>query len=334
MENTVAENFTHALCQKCGTANRIKLSEATQKDANCGKCGTRLLSKEVQEPPANKTEEPKPSSGLGFIQSFGIATLSLVAFRYGVEQIADPLYKKIFIYTAIGLVVFSKTVRSILIKAALLLVFACATYVLIANWKNISNKRISILEVAKQSINLASGYGPVKNLKNNFQSSPYLKYVSAVDVRDEHINTLSSQIISECSVKEFGCQARSIARYVADETKYVPDPTTGGDYVKSPLQTLEAMAGDCDDKTVLASSLLGTIGIKTVFVFEKRHVYPRACFEKEIPTKYLDSGRYSKYGDLYCYDLEPTAEGSGLGVRHDEFEIEAIIDVQTKRKIY
>lgn len=278
----------------------------------------------------DSTVKAAPPSSIGFIQSFLIASALLLAVRLGIEQLNDPVHKKVLLVAAISAVVLFGTIRAIALKAMLLLGLACAAYVLFDNWGHATTGKMKVSEIARQTLSMASGYAPIKKLRDSFQPNLYAKYVNAVDVRDAKINVLASKIVANCEAQDVGCQARAIALWVSNGVHYVADPTTGGEYVKPPLQTLEAMAGDCDDQTVLASSLLGTIGIKSVFVFEKRHVYPRACFAAKVPPKYLDSDVYAMHGQYYCYDLEPTAKGTGLGVRHKDRPVEAVVDVQTK----
>ncbi len=64
---------------------------------------------------------------------------------------------------------------------------------------------------------------------------------------------------------------------------YVVDPTTpyvefsenklAIDYLQFPKQTLEFMAGDCDDLSILYSSLLEAVGVETAFVTTPGHIF-------------------------------------------------------------
>ena len=57
-----------------------------------------------------------------------------------------------------------------------------------------------------------------------------------------------------------------------DNFEYVSDPLSF-EYVKTPIESLASEGGDCDDASVLLSSLLGAIGIQTRLVFITDHVY-------------------------------------------------------------
>ncbi|VAX18798.1 hypothetical protein MNBD_IGNAVI01-599 [hydrothermal vent metagenome] len=54
--------------------------------------------------------------------------------------------------------------------------------------------------------------------------------------------------------------------YFAEQMQYVSDPRASVEYVQFPSQTLELKGGDCDDLSVVFSSILESIGIQTAFV--------------------------------------------------------------------
>lgn len=63
----------------------------------------------------------------------------------------------------------------------------------------------------------------------------------------------------------------------AKEMNYVSDPRATAEYVQFPFETMNLKGGDCDDLSVLFSSLLESIGIETAFIDYKeengiRHV--------------------------------------------------------------
>jgi len=75
-------------------------------------------------------------------------------------------------------------------------------------------------------------------------------------------------------------RARVLIETFAGKLLYVNDPKMSADYVQYPAETLELRGGDCDDMTVLFSSLLGSIGLSTAFVEvlppdapSKNHIY-------------------------------------------------------------
>lgn len=60
-------------------------------------------------------------------------------------------------------------------------------------------------------------------------------------------------------------QARAIYNYILKKVKYKSD-IIDVETIQSPLITLKYGGGDCDDLSLLAASLLESIGIKTVYV--------------------------------------------------------------------
>jgi hypothetical protein len=327
MDETLSIESINASCNQCGTINRINLVNAATKISACAKCG-----KEITHPDqlaANVAPAPS-NSRIGFWGSFILVSSILITFRYSLDFVSDPQYRKYAIYFLIGIVIAFKSVRAVIFKAALFLLLLSTISFCFNNWNSLKQHNITASEGAIQTWRIFSGYGPIREFGKRIQADQYRKYVDVIDVRNEQINILASKLTKDCADGDQGCQAQAIAKYVSTNINYRSDPISGSDYIKPPLLTLEAGAGDCEDKTILTSSLLGTIGIPTHLVFERRHVYPRACFPKQIDSQYLDSDKVTQVGKLFCYDLEPTAKWSGLGLdQHDEKKIEATIDVKT-----
>ena len=64
--------------------------------------------------------------------------------------------------------------------------------------------------------------------------------------------------------------------YVIDPTtpyEELSETTTAVDYLQFPNQTIAYKAGDCDDLSILYSSLLEAVGIKTAFITAPGHIY-------------------------------------------------------------
>lgn len=64
-------------------------------------------------------------------------------------------------------------------------------------------------------------------------------------------------------------QVRAIQQWIQDNIRYILDPTddTGGvELVQTPQKTLDYQAGDCDDQSVLAASLLSALGHPSRFI--------------------------------------------------------------------
>lgn len=72
-------------------------------------------------------------------------------------------------------------------------------------------------------------------------------------------------LTSDLAQKDWFGEAKRIHQYVRDDIRYVKD-IRGVETVQTPERTLINKAGDCDDKSVLASALLESIGHPTRLV--------------------------------------------------------------------
>jgi Transglutaminase-like superfamily len=67
-----------------------------------------------------------------------------------------------------------------------------------------------------------------------------------------------------CRPKDYLGELRTIHAFVRDHIRYVRD-VESVETLQTPIQTLNVLAGDCDDKSILFSSLAGAIGFPTRF---------------------------------------------------------------------
>ena len=67
-----------------------------------------------------------------------------------------------------------------------------------------------------------------------------------------------------CRPKDYGAELTCIHAFVRDHIRYVRD-IDGMETLQTPIQTLNVLAGDCDDKAVLFCALAGAIGFPTRF---------------------------------------------------------------------
>jgi len=180
-------------------------------------------------------------------------------------------------------------------------------------------------------------------------TAPYQIYLDKVDPRDPEINRLASRIAAPCQDADHVCETALLLEFVTTRIDYRNDPRGRGDYVKTPAQTLDARAGDCEDKTILLVSLLESLGNHTYMVFTDSHTYPMVCYNTPLDTLLAEKQRalgpraFRQYlrriapgHDLnalrnvskhivfmpidgrFCYPLEPTARGSWIGHDHGE----------------
>lgn len=102
--------------------------------------------------------------------------------------------------------------------------------------------------------------------------------------RDQRIRQLALQLVADCAPKDRMCEIAKIHAFVRDRIRYVRD-TYGVETVHEPVATLEIGQGDCDDKALLAATLLASIGYPTQFIavgFKPgtlSHVYTAAWYQ-------------------------------------------------------
>lgn len=95
-----------------------------------------------------------------------------------------------------------------------------------------------------------------------------LRYMNqAVDQYKTHpkIRELALQLTRGLQQKDYTGEARKIFDYVQKRVRYVRD-INGVETLQTPLKTLEYGAGDCDDKAMLLSTLLQSLGHNSRFV--------------------------------------------------------------------
>lgn len=85
-------------------------------------------------------------------------------------------------------------------------------------------------------------------------------YKSRPDIRQLGLN-----LIADLPPKQYGREAERIMRFVQGRIRYTKD-IVGVETLQSPIHTLKIGQGDCDDKSILAATLLETIGHPARFV--------------------------------------------------------------------
>ncbi len=85
------------------------------------------------------------------------------------------------------------------------------------------------------------------------------------------------------------CRQFSLIKYIKDNYKYVNDPS-GFDYFASPIESINLMAGDCDDYSILMASSLEAVGVDVRIIWAPKHVYPEMnCGNKNNFDKYVNA---------------------------------------------
>ena len=83
--------------------------------------------------------------------------------------------------------------------------------------------------------------------------------------KDPLIKNLARELTLHLPQKAFRAEAQALFEFVRDQIRYQWD-IADVETVQTPLVTLEARVGDCDDKATLLATLLESIGHKTRFM--------------------------------------------------------------------
>jgi transglutaminase-like putative cysteine protease len=94
-----------------------------------------------------------------------------------------------------------------------------------------------------------------------------------VDFEDPQIVNKASEIISHYPGDYNIYQVLAIFDFMLDELVYISDPD-GRDYWATCTETLDREGGDCEDFSILFSSLIGAIGGTTRIYLTKTHAFP------------------------------------------------------------
>ena len=88
--------------------------------------------------------------------------------------------------------------------------------------------------------------------------------------------------------KDYVGEAKAVHAFVRDKIRYVRDPR-GVETLHTPEKLLELAQGDCDDKSILAATLLESLGHPTRFIavgFDPDH-YCHVYVETRIGAKWI-----------------------------------------------
>ena len=93
----------------------------------------------------------------------------------------------------------------------------------------------------------------------NITSSDIRNYIQTTS----DIKRIADQIVSQsCSPTHKVCNAKALFYFVQKNFNYVNDPLAF-EYYKTPQESFSSTSGDCDDSSILVSSLLRSVGLST-----------------------------------------------------------------------
>jgi len=107
-------------------------------------------------------------------------------------------------------------------------------------------------------------------------SDEYSDYLAAIVLNDAKLRQEATTAAKDCPSGDKECQLISVYEYFLVEYKYFGD-ARDTEHIQSPSETKRFKGGDCEDLTILLTSLLENIGIETYLVFTEDHVYSLAC---------------------------------------------------------
>lgn len=81
---------------------------------------------------------------------------------------------------------------------------------------------------------------------------------------DTGVRKKAQIVTNDLTPKDYAAEVRAMQRFVRDRIRYVRD-IRDVETVQTPQRTLDTGSGDCDDKAVLLSALLESIGHRTRF---------------------------------------------------------------------
>jgi hypothetical protein len=136
----------------------------------------------------------------------------------------------------------------------------------------------------------------VPKIASNKMNS-YIQVTSEIKQVADKVVTLS------CEKMHKVCNAKAIFYFVQQNFNYLNDPLAF-EYYKTPQESFNAKSGDCDDASILLSSLLRSVGFQTRFVFVPQHVYVQVRIPDAI-SSYKDKDDW--------INIDPTCSSCKFG---------------------
>lgn len=344
-------------CPSCGTKNRVRkdLAALDKLKVECGNCHSQIPFVFTENNTEEETENPIPKIPL--LIKILIVTAVLMIVRFSLQFISNDYLRFSLVLGVILAFSSIQFLRKIFFQISLFALLLTISLYVTMHITEIRKGKISFKQAVYEISGYLVSYGPVKEFKDILFNTFMGRYLSKIDPRNETINELASRLTKPCRDNDHLCEVSMILKYVTNEISYRedPNPQSGGDYIKTPIETLKSKSGDCEDQTILLLSLLESIGKKTYMVFAYRHAYGLICFQKQLKDLLPGDMEYARTflpnGDLsvidrfssnhhlleidkkFCYELEPTARNSWIGYPHNLKELKFVFDSVTKEEV-
>lgn len=136
--------------------------------------------------------------------------------------------------------------------------------------------------------------------------------ITSSDPRDfiqitPQIKQTADQIVTlSCQKTHKVCNAKALFYFVQKNFDYLNDPLAF-EYFKTPQESFQSNSGDCDDSSILLSSLLRSIGLQTRFVKVPQHIYLQVKLPEAI-SSYKTQENW--------INLDPTCKNCQFGEIH------------------
>lgn len=267
-----------------------------------------------------------PPEGASPIRSFTEPLLIIVFLVTALPRLkpyikSDLLFIGIVVAALLVLVV-RRDYRRTLIQS-LVLVFCCYTAVVFFQnrqdlRRGLQTKTETFKEASKKFVSFKYIRDALK-LKDQVSTLRLAPYMAAIDSELPKIKTQAASLASGIPHTRQQDVIYAIFKWVTENVEYRKDPDGSwgnGDYIQPPLQTIESLAGDCDDSSILLASLLESLGIKTYLIFIPRHVFVLVEPEPNTLTERLGKP-VGKIEGRPVFALESTRDTPTMGAPSD-----------------
>lgn len=164
------------------------------------------------------------------------------------------------------------------------------------------------------------------SLIHDFSLANKEKIVSELSVANKFIpllvydNTLirknAVEIINNCEQNDKACMTYEIFNTIKNNIKYVED-ARDAEHAQTVAKTLNIKAADCEDFTIILSSYLESIGIKSIMLLTNSHIYTLSCgLDHDKVSRLVPAGKpffWYEIDNERCYVVDPTIPGSYMG---------------------
>ena len=280
------------------------------------------------------TEAPEKSTSIhplrSYLISFFFVLLTLFLLRFIGGMISNFTASVIFTYLGLvaALVVFRKHMVQV-ISALAAILFLFVTFL---NLDEVLAGRMGFRDVTRQCGKAIFRVGPIQDVTNLIMAGPYITYLNRIDYRNEMLSNFAAKKVAWTNDDELR-KTKVLLSFVSNDINYVSDPGDGNEYVRYPVDTLIAGAGDCEDQALLLCSLLEAIGVRTYLAVTDDHVFALVRFSKS----YTELSRVAPHAFIDgepCYALDPSDPGAEIGnASAQSAMITRILDVRKRTPV-